>query len=102
MFKSIILATIIILLIPFVCIASETERIKAAVSIYNELSSNDSEHVITVKKIKGKYARATISLKNGKGETDIVYLKKTKQGWQVLDQGTGVNPYELNIPREAW
>jgi hypothetical protein len=61
-----------------------------------------SELIVKALLIRDGYAKATIALADGSGETDIAYLKKVNGRWIVLDQGTGVNPYELGIPREIW
>jgi hypothetical protein len=54
--------------------------------------------VVKVLLIRAGYAKASIRAADGRGETDIAYLKWTNGRWVVLDQGTGVNPYELGIP----
>jgi hypothetical protein len=61
-----------------------------------------SELVVKVIRVRGVYAKASIAAVDGSGETDIAYLKKMKGKWLVLDQGTGVNPYELGIPQDMW
>jgi hypothetical protein len=58
--------------------------------------------IVKVIKIYKDYAKATEARADGQSETDIVYLHKKDGRWFVLDQGTGVNPVELGLPKQVW
>ena len=53
-------------------------------------------------KVFGTYAKASVRSANGPGETDTAYLHKEGGHWVLLDQGTGVDPEALGIPKKAW
>jgi tetratricopeptide (TPR) repeat protein len=57
---------------------------------------------IYVEKIVGKYAKAFVTGESGHGENEVAYLEKRGKVWIVLNQGTAVDPRDLNIPEEAW
>ena len=57
---------------------------------------------VRLDKLFGDYARIIVSRADGQGETEGAYLKKENSRWIVLDEGTGMNPVELGIPREVW
>ena len=53
-------------------------------------------------KVFGSYAKASVRSSKGPGETDTAYLHKESGRWVLLDQGTGVDPEALGIPKKAW
>lgn len=57
---------------------------------------------ITIIKTYGDYVKADVRRKDGLGDTETAYLEKHDGKWIVLDQGTGVDPSTLGIPKEAW
>lgn len=68
------------------------------------LSPDNCEQGLIVSDIKivGSYAKASVRSSNGPGETDTAYLHKEGLRWILLDQGTGVDPEALGIPKKAW
>ena len=58
--------------------------------------------VISDIKVFGTYAKASVRSSKGPGETDTAYLHKEKGRWVLLDQGTGVDPEALGVPKKAW
>ena len=50
----------------------------------------------------GDYAKVIVSRVDGKGETEIAYLRQKEDGWVLLDEGTAVNPAERGRPKEVW
>ena len=68
------------------------------------LSPDNCEKGLIVSDIKivGSYAKASVRSSKGPGETDTAYLRKEGDGWVLLDQGTGVDPEALGIPKKAW
>jgi len=57
---------------------------------------------VRLDKLFGDYAKVIVSRVDGQGETEVAYLKKKEDGWVLLDEGTGVNPVELGLPKEIW
>jgi hypothetical protein len=57
---------------------------------------------VRIDKMFGGYAKVIVSRVDGKGETKMAYLRQKEDGWVVLDEGTGVNPAELGLPKEVW
>ena len=53
-------------------------------------------------KILGTYAKASVRSSQGPGETDTAYLQKQGGHWVLLDQGTGIDPEALGIPKKIW
>jgi hypothetical protein len=102
--KLIILVALFFLIFPFNIFASEPQQIKAAILKDQQINSPNSgvELSITVVKIYKNYAKAYVSNKYGKSETDTVYLKKAGKTWVMLDMGTGINPTDLDIPEAVW
>ena len=68
------------------------------------LSPDNCEPDLIVSDIKivGSYAKASVRSSKGPGETDTAYLRKESGLWVLLDQGTGVDPEALGIPKKAW
>ena len=57
---------------------------------------------VKIVKIQGDFAKATVSRTDGSGETETVYLQETDGQWLVLDEGTGIDPSQIGIPKELW
>ena len=57
---------------------------------------------VRLDKLFGEYARVIVSRVDGHGEREVAYLKRKEDGWVLLDEGTGVNPAELGLPKEIW
>jgi hypothetical protein len=57
---------------------------------------------VRLDKLFGDYAKVIVSRVDGQGETEAAYLKRKEDGWVLLDEGTGVNPVELGLPKEIW
>jgi hypothetical protein len=57
---------------------------------------------VRLDKLFGDYAKVIVNRVDGQGETEIAYLKKANGSWLLLDEGTGVNPVELGLPKEIW
>ena len=57
---------------------------------------------VRVDKLFGGYAKVIVSRVDGKGKTEIAYLREKEDGWVLLDKGAGVNPAELGLPKEVW
>ncbi len=58
--------------------------------------------IVTIEKTSGAFAKATVRLASGLGETDTAYLRNTGGGWQVLDFGTGIDPSRVGVPKDVW
>lgn len=58
--------------------------------------------IVSNVKVFGSYAKASVRSANGPGETDTAYLHKEHGAWVLLDQGTGVDPEALGIPKKIW
>jgi hypothetical protein len=76
--------------------------VEAAVVDYVQGDEKEPRMRVEVVKIVGDYAKARITLLDVQTDTATAYLKKVDGEWEVLDFGTGVNPMELGVPKEAW
>ena len=83
--------------------AGEHENIAAVVRACPLSPTNCPRGLVVgdIRIFKG-FARASVSTPDGGGETDTAYLRKTPCCWVLLDQGTGVDPEALGVPKEIW
>ena len=86
-----------------VCLAGNRSEITQVIQSC-PLDPTNCEPGLIVSNIKvfGSYAKASVRSPNGPGETDTAYLHKEAGSWVLLDQGTGVDPESLGVPKKAW
>jgi hypothetical protein len=71
-------------------------------SVRKEDCAKPADLDVRVDKMFGGYAKVIVRRVDGKGKAEVAYLREKEDGWVVLDEGTGVNPSELGLPKEVW